>query len=78
LQEVTLAETTLQAIIERVRAQFMETADVRLSVEELQRLCGVDQQTAEMVLEFLVDTEFLSRTSTYTRAPRSDTSQSFD
>lgn len=37
------------------------------SVEQLQHLSRADRKTVEMVLEFLVDTEFLSRTSTYAR-----------
>ncbi len=36
-----------------------------MSVEQLQRLCGVDSETAEMVLEFLVDTKVVARISTY-------------
>ena len=58
---------TIQAVIDRARDEFMETPGLQLTVEQLREACGVDQQTAEIVLEFLFDTGFLRRTSIYAR-----------
>ena len=63
----------IQAVIDRAVAAFA-VPGARVSVEELQRLCGVDYETAEMVLEFLVDTKVVSRTSTYALLARVDNS----
>ena len=60
--------TNLQAVIDRARAEFVEKPGLRMSVVDLQRMCDVDRQIAEMVLEFLADTEFVRRTSMYSRA----------
>ena len=55
----------IQPVIDRARAEFRHAPDLHVSVEQMQLLCGVDRETAEMVLDFLVDTKFLARTSTY-------------
>jgi hypothetical protein len=62
----------IQPVIDRARAEFSNAPDLHLSVEQLQRLCGVDHQTAEIVLDFLVDTKFLARTSTYAQRTQVD------
>jgi response regulator of citrate/malate metabolism len=58
---------TIHTIIEQVRAEFTSTPHVQLSADQVHHRCGVDIATAEMVLEFLTDTQFLRRTSTYDR-----------
>jgi hypothetical protein len=65
---------TIQTVIDRVRAEFLKVPDLRLSAEQMQLLSGEDCETVEMVLEFLADTKFLSRTSTYGRLTRVDMS----
>ena len=70
-----MSQNTIQTLIERVRAEFQKVPDVPFSVEQLQSLCGDDHKNVEMVLEFLVDTQFLSRTSTYARLTRIDPSR---
>lgn len=62
----------IQPVIDRARAEFSNAPDLQASVEQMQRLCGVDHETAEMVLDFLVDTKFLARTSTYAQRRQVD------
>ena len=69
-----MSQNTIQSVIDRVRAEFQKVPDVPFSVEQIQHLCGDDHESVEMVLEFLVDTKFLSRTSTYARLTQIDTS----
>jgi len=46
-------------ILERVRAEFIEMPGLRLKLEQVQRLCGVDRAVCQHVLDSLVDGEFL-------------------
>jgi hypothetical protein len=62
----------IQPVIDRARAEFLNAPDLQASVEQMQRLCGVNREIAEMVLDFLVDTKFLSRTSTYVQRRQVD------
>ena len=62
----------IQAVINRARSAFSNAPDLHVSVEQMQRLCGIDRETAEMVLDCLVDTMFLARTSTYTQRSQVD------
>jgi hypothetical protein len=50
---------TVQAVIERVRAEFMEMPGLRLTPEQVQRLCGVERLLCARVLDTLVETKFL-------------------
>src|SRR5579864_5799992 len=52
---------TLDTMIERLRAEFMEMPGLRLTSEQVQRLCGVERIVCQMVLDALVDAKFLSR-----------------
>jgi hypothetical protein len=69
-----LSLNTIQTVIDRVRAEFLKAPNLPLSVEQMQLLSGADRSTVEMVLEFLADTKFLSRTSTYARMTQVDIS----
>jgi hypothetical protein len=51
----------LDTFIERVRAEFIEMPGLRLTREQVQRLCGVDGTVCQTVLDELVNTNFLSR-----------------
>jgi hypothetical protein len=62
----------IQPVLDRARAEFSNAPDLHVSVEHMQRLCGVDRETAEIVLDFLVDTKFLARTSTYAQRTQVD------
>lgn len=50
----------LQAdVFNRLRAEFLEMPDLRLKSEQVQRLCGVERTICQMVLDVLVEEEFL-------------------
>jgi hypothetical protein len=48
-------------IVQRIRAEYLEMPGLSLKPEQVQRLCGVDRQLCESVLEALVESGFLSR-----------------
>jgi hypothetical protein len=52
---------TVQAVIERLQAEYMEMPGLRLTPEQIQRLCGVEQKICQLVLDSLVDAKFLCR-----------------
>ena len=56
-------------VLERIRAEYLEMPGMRLKSEQVQRLCGLDQTTCQVVLDALVDAKFLCVTpdGTYTR-----------
>jgi hypothetical protein len=47
----------------RLRAEFLEMPGLHLTLEQVQRLCSVDQTICQMVLDVLVDEKFLCVTS---------------
>jgi hypothetical protein len=67
--------TTIQRAIEHVRAEFMEMPGLRLTAQQVQRLCGIEQTMCRLVLDSLVDTNFLCRKSNgaYSRATDGET-----
>ena len=50
---------SLQEVVGRLRAEFLEMPGLRLTSEQVQRLCGVERTTCQMVLDWLVDEQFL-------------------
>jgi hypothetical protein len=50
---------TIQDVIHRIRAEFLEMPGLRLKAEQVQRLCGIERPTCEMVLDTLVNARFL-------------------
>jgi len=46
----------------RLRAEFLEMPGLRLTPDQVQRLCGVERTMCQMVLDVLVDEEFLGVT----------------
>ena len=52
---------TLDAITQRVHAEFMEMPDLRLTRQQVQRLCGVEESACQTVLDALVESKFLSQ-----------------
>ena len=58
-----------RALIDRLRAEFLEMPGLRLTPDQVQRLCGIDRMVCQTVLDTLVDMKFLcvSRDGTYTR-----------
>jgi len=63
---------TLDTVIERLRAEFMEMPGLRLTSKQVQRLCGVEPRVCDVVLSALVDEEFLCAKSDGTYARLSD------
>ena len=50
---------TTQDLISRIRAEFLEMPDMRLTIQQVQRLCGIEQTLCQTVLDSLVDEKFL-------------------
>ena len=51
---------TKHTAADRLRAEFLEMPGLRLTVEQAQRLCGVERALCKAVLDSLVDSRFLS------------------
>jgi hypothetical protein len=47
------------AIIKRIRAEYLEMPGLRLTIEQAQRLCGVDRSMCQAILDALVEAGFL-------------------
>ena len=47
------------AMLTRIRAEYLEMPGLRLTLAQAQRLCGVDQALCQTVLGALVDAKFL-------------------
>ena len=46
-------------LIDRVRAEFIEMPELRLTTDQVRRFCGVDPRLVEHVLDALVTSKFL-------------------
>jgi hypothetical protein len=46
-------------LLTRIRAEYLEMPGLRLTLEQAQRLCGVDRALCKMVLDALVAEKFL-------------------
>lgn len=55
-------------LLERIRAEYLEMPGLRLRTEQVQRLCGVERTMCQMVLDTLVETNFLCLKSDRTYA----------
>lgn len=60
-----------QALVDRVRNEFLEMPGLRLTLPQAAKLWGLDLTSCEAVVDVLVRTEFLHRTAAGTVA-RSD------
>ncbi|MBI2828932.1 MAG: hypothetical protein HYX77_06660 [Acidobacteria bacterium] len=47
------------AVTERIRAEYLEMPGMSLTIEQVQRLCGVERAACAMVLDSLVASGFL-------------------
>ena len=43
------------ALLQRIRAEFLEMPGMRLKPGQVQRLCGIEGAACQMVLDLLVD-----------------------
>jgi hypothetical protein len=59
-----------EALIQRVRGEYLEMPGLRLTVLQAERLWALDEPTCESVLDSLVDAGFLThaRNGSYVRA----------
>jgi hypothetical protein len=46
---------TIDAVFNRIRAEFLEMPGLRLTSEQVQRLCGIERTICQLVLDMLVD-----------------------
>ena len=51
--------SSVDEMIARLRAEYLEMPDLRLTPEQLQRLCGVDPAVCQLVLDSLLASKFL-------------------
>jgi hypothetical protein len=54
-----MSQSPPEGLLERVRAEYLEMPGLRLSIDHLQRLCGVEPTLCQLVLDTLVDAKFL-------------------
>ena len=54
-----MAKVPDDALLRRIRSEFLEMPGQRLSPEQAQRLYGVEQAPCQQALDVLVDTGFL-------------------
>ena len=47
------------ALISRIRGEYLEMPGLRLTLEQAQRLCGVERTSCKSVLDALVESKFL-------------------
>jgi hypothetical protein len=47
------------ALLQRIRAEFLEMPGMRLKPGQVQRLCGIEGTACQLVLDLLVDEQFL-------------------
>jgi hypothetical protein len=52
----------IENLVMRIEDVFLEDAELRLTANEVQRRCGVDETTCEAILETLVDATVLFKT----------------
>lgn len=46
-------------VLERIRAEYLEMPGMKLTLEQVQRLCGVERSVCQIVLDALVEAKFL-------------------
>ena len=52
-----------QQVLDRIRAEYLEMPGMRLKIEQVQRLCGLERHICEAMLSAQVDARFLYVTS---------------
>jgi hypothetical protein len=45
-------------VLNRLRGEFMEMPGLRLTAEQVQRLCGIERTMCQRILDSLVDAKF--------------------
>jgi hypothetical protein len=57
--EVCMTMCRHEQIKERLRAEYLEMPGMRLKLEQVQRLCGIEKSLCKEALDALVDAKFL-------------------
>jgi hypothetical protein len=57
--EIILTESSLEQLVERIRAEYLEMPGLCLTLEQMLRLSGLERTVCQMVLDSLVDAKFL-------------------
>jgi hypothetical protein len=57
--ELTVSTFLDQRVLERLRAEYLEMPGMNLRIEQVQRLCGIEQTMCKLVLDALVNANFL-------------------
>jgi hypothetical protein len=52
----------MQELSDRLRAEFLEMPGLRLKADQVQRLCGIERTICGLVLDALVEANFLCAT----------------
>ena len=47
------------AVLDRIRAEYLEMPGMKLKLEQVQRLCGVERSVCQIVLDALIEANFL-------------------
>jgi hypothetical protein len=56
-------EEISDVILQRVYGEFLEMPGMRLTPSQAQRLWGLNERTCQLLLDYLVDAKFLSRSA---------------
>ena len=66
-----------QRVLERLRAEYLEMPGMKLRIEQVQRLCGIEPTMCKLVLDALVRASFLCLKSdgTYVRLTEGSSSR---
>jgi hypothetical protein len=51
--------TTIEDVLNQLRAEFIEMPGLRLHAKQVQRLCGIEQTMCQLALDSLVASNFL-------------------
>lgn len=60
--DLSLPRTPTAALVNRIKAEYMELPGLQLTPWQAQRLWGLDRVQCDAILEVLVETEFLRKT----------------
>jgi hypothetical protein len=65
---------TIQDLTDRLRAEYLEMPGLRLTDDQVQRLCGIERTVCGLILDSLVASKFLCRTQdgNYSRVTEGD------
>jgi DNA-binding GntR family transcriptional regulator len=63
-----------EQLFNRIRAEYLEMPGMRLTIQQVQRLCGVERTLCQAVLHALVEAKFLcvKPNGTYVRMTEGD------